>query len=76
TPARRPSGPTRGSPSARRRRRRSTGPGAAAGGVGTLPRSLAVPLVAGLAACAVLGLTLGPLHSLLRAAAMIAGATP
>ncbi|MFG1969776.1 proton-conducting transporter membrane subunit [Nonomuraea fuscirosea] len=52
------------------------GPGAAAGGAVTLPRSLAVPLVAGLAACAVLGLTLGPLHSLLRAAAMIAGATP
>ncbi|SDL27095.1 proton-conducting transporter membrane subunit [Nonomuraea jiangxiensis] len=41
-----------------------------------LPRSVAVPLVAGLAACAVLGITLGPLHSLLQAAATIAGATP
>ncbi|MGP3915447.1 proton-conducting transporter transmembrane domain-containing protein [Nonomuraea sp. 10N515B] len=41
-----------------------------------LPRSVAVPLVAGLAGCAVLGITLGPLHSLLQAAATIAGATP
>ncbi|MFG1704178.1 proton-conducting transporter membrane subunit [Nonomuraea sp. M3C6] len=41
-----------------------------------LPRSVAVPLVAGLAACAVLGITIWPLHSLLQAAATIAGATP
>jgi hydrogenase-4 component F len=41
-----------------------------------LPRTMAVPLFAGLAACAVLGITLGPLHSLLQAAATIAGATP
>ncbi len=51
------------------------GPDGGPGGVVTLPRSLAVPLVAGLAACAVLGVTLGPLHSLLQAAAVIAGAT-
>ncbi|MEV1179495.1 hypothetical protein, partial [Nonomuraea sp. NPDC049784] len=42
----------------------------------TLPGTVAAPLVAGLAACAVLGITLGPLHSLLQAAATIAGATP
>jgi hydrogenase-4 component F len=41
-----------------------------------LPRTMAVPLVAGLTACAVLGVTLGPLHSLLRAAATVAGAAP
>jgi hydrogenase-4 component F len=41
-----------------------------------LPRSVTVPLVAGLAACAVLGVTTGPLQSLLQAAASIAGATP
>ncbi|GAA3250677.1 proton-conducting transporter transmembrane domain-containing protein [Nonomuraea helvata] len=41
-----------------------------------LPRGVAVPLLAGLAACAALGITLGPLHSLLQAAATIAGATP
>jgi hydrogenase-4 component F len=35
-----------------------------------------VPLIAGLAACALLGLTTGPLTTLLRAAAVIAGATP
>lgn len=52
------------------------GPYVGPGGVVTLPRSLAVPLVAGLAVCAVLGVTLGPLHSLLQAAAVIAGATP
>ncbi|GAA3683908.1 proton-conducting transporter membrane subunit [Nonomuraea antimicrobica] len=42
----------------------------------TLPRTVAVPLVTGLAACAILGITLGPLHPLLQAAATIAGATP
>jgi hydrogenase-4 component F len=41
-----------------------------------LPRSVTVPLVAGLAACAVLGVTTGPLQSLLQSAASIAGATP
>jgi hydrogenase-4 component F len=41
-----------------------------------LPRTVGVPLVAGLTACAVLGITLGPLHSLLQVAATIAGATP
>ncbi|KAB8194052.1 hydrogenase [Nonomuraea phyllanthi] len=40
------------------------------------PYSVAVPLVAGLAACAALGIATGPLHSLLRAAATIAGAAP
>ncbi|MER6506585.1 proton-conducting transporter membrane subunit [Nonomuraea sp. NPDC001636] len=48
------------------------GPGEAV----ALPPTLAVPLVAGLAACAVLGITLGPLRPLLQAAATIAGATP
>lgn len=38
--------------------------------------SVAVPLVGGLAACALLGITTGPLQSLLQAAATIAGATP
>ncbi|MGW4958299.1 proton-conducting transporter transmembrane domain-containing protein [Nonomuraea sp. NPDC004186] len=50
--------------------------GGGAGEAIALPRSVAAPLVAGLAACAVLGITLGPLHSLLQAAATIAGATP
>ncbi len=41
------------------------------------PRTVAVPLIAGLAACAALGITLGPLHDLLlQAASTIAGATP
>lgn len=35
-----------------------------------------VPVIAGLAACALLGVTTGPLNSLLGAAAIIAGATP
>jgi hydrogenase-4 component F len=50
--------------------------------LGTGPRDVLVsrapvlPMVAGLGACAVLGVTLGPLAPLLRAAAAIAGATP
>ncbi|MBE1586648.1 proton-conducting transporter membrane subunit [Nonomuraea angiospora] len=47
-----------------------------AGSLSVLPRTVAAPLVAGLAACAVLGITLGPLQPLLQAAAAIAGATP
>ncbi|WP_248961476.1 proton-conducting transporter transmembrane domain-containing protein [Sphaerisporangium perillae] len=46
---------------------------------GTSPRltwTAAVPLVAGLLACAVLGVTTGPLRPLLEAAATMAGATP
>lgn len=50
-------------------------PAAAAAAV-PVPRSTALPLIAGLAACAVLGVTLGPLQSLLQAAATIVGATP
>ncbi|SDR24032.1 proton-conducting transporter membrane subunit [Thermostaphylospora chromogena] len=40
------------------------------------PWSAAVPLVAGLALCAALGVTLGPLQPLLEAAADAAGGTP
>ncbi|MEQ4721801.1 proton-conducting transporter membrane subunit [Nonomuraea sp. B19D2] len=42
----------------------------------SVPRTNSAVLVAGLAACAVLGVTLGPLGDLLQAAADIAGATP
>lgn len=42
-----------------------------------VPRTVTVPLVAGLLACAVLGITTGPLQPLLReAAAVVTGATP
>ncbi|MFF5212502.1 proton-conducting transporter membrane subunit [Streptosporangium sp. NPDC000396] len=41
-----------------------------------LPRTSGVVLVIGLAACAVLGVAVGPLNSLLQAAAVIAGAIP
>lgn len=52
------------------------GPGAATVPV-RLPAGTAVPLLAGLIACAVLGVTLGPLADLLRlAAAIAAGGTP
>ncbi|MEU8272336.1 proton-conducting transporter membrane subunit [Sphaerisporangium sp. NPDC049002] len=41
-----------------------------------LTRASAVPLIAGLVACAVLGVAAGPLRPLLEAAATMAGATP
>ncbi|GAA1014113.1 hydrogenase [Acrocarpospora pleiomorpha] len=41
-----------------------------------MPRSVAATLIAGLAACAVLGVAAGPLNTLLRTAASIAGALP
>ncbi len=50
-------------------------PGDRAGAV-RLPRTAAVPLVAGLAAAAVLGVWTGPLRPLLETAATIAGVTP
>ncbi|WP_433501118.1 proton-conducting transporter membrane subunit [Sphaerimonospora sp. CA-214678] len=53
----------------------TSGPGGPAGAV-RLPRTAAVPLVAGLAAAAVLGVWTGPLRPLLETAATIAGVTP
>ncbi|TMR89877.1 proton-conducting transporter membrane subunit [Nonomuraea basaltis] len=41
-----------------------------------VPPTAATALVAGLAACALLGITTGPLRSLLQAAAAVAGGTP
>jgi len=52
------------------------GPGAATAVRPSTPARTAVPLLAGLAACAAIGIALGPLGELLRAAATAAGAAP
>ncbi|GIH71257.1 proton-conducting transporter transmembrane domain-containing protein [Sphaerimonospora thailandensis] len=54
----------------------AAGPDDPAGAVRLLPRTAALPLVAGLAAAAVLGVWTGPLRPLLETAATIAGVTP
>ncbi|MFD1545794.1 proton-conducting transporter transmembrane domain-containing protein [Nonomuraea guangzhouensis] len=41
-----------------------------------LPKTAAVPVIAALVACAILGITTSPLNDLLQGAAAIAGATP